>query len=244
MKNRALIISDNHYICKRFKEIVSTDSKYNKYEFVYAISPFSREYDFLPVETVAIDLRNDKDLNYIINNFYLVISIHCKQLFPPKLVDSVKCINVHPGYNPINRGWYPQVFSIINDLPIGATIHEIDNELDHGKIIVRELVEKNSIDTSLSLYSKVINKEIELLQENLLNILENSYSAFEPENDGNLYLKKDFNALCKIDLNQTITFKDCINKLRALTHGDYKNCYFIDENTGEKIFIRIILEKE
>ena len=80
---------------------------------------------------------------------YLIISLHCKQLFPKGLISTVKCINVHPGLNPHNRGWYPQVFSIINKRPLGATIHEIDEELDHGDVIAQKEVPVFSWDILL-----------------------------------------------------------------------------------------------
>jgi methionyl-tRNA formyltransferase len=170
--------------------------------------------------------------------------MHCKQLFPDKLVKSLKCINVHPGYNPINRGWYPQVFAIINILKIGATIHEIDTELDHGPIIARRYVEKDQIDTSETLYNKILIAEIELIEEHLISILENTYITFLPESEGVLYLKNDFKKLCKLNLDEKMSTLQFIDKLRALTYGGYKNAYFIDSKTQKKIYVNISLEKE
>jgi methionyl-tRNA formyltransferase len=173
-----------------------------------------------------------------------VFSLHCKQFFPPELISNVKCINIHPGYNPLNRGWYPQVFSIIHDLPIGATIHEIDNKLDHGPIIDREFVQKYIYDTSESLYNRVLDMEIQLLKKNLLPILKNDYSILIPEEEGNLFLKKDFNNLLEIDLNKEYKAIDLINILRALTHGKYSNAFYYNKSNGRKIFISINLHEE
>jgi methionyl-tRNA formyltransferase len=97
--------------------------------FVFAISPFSNPEDF-EISTKVYDLKKSNHIIEIIEKYQLVFSLHCKQIFPSELISNVKCINVHPGYNPLNRGWYPQVFSIIYDLPIGATIHEIDEVVD------------------------------------------------------------------------------------------------------------------
>ena len=52
----------------------------------------------------------------------------------------------------------------------------------------------------------------------------------------------DFNDLCELDPEEKMTVKEMIDKLRALTHGAYKNAYFIDENNN-KIYIRVSLEK-
>jgi methionyl-tRNA formyltransferase len=142
----------------------------------------------------------------------------------------------------VNRGWYPQVFAIINDTDIGATIHEIDEMLDHGYIVARRKVNKFSHDTSLTLYNRVVEAEIALLKENLVNILRDEYSLMKPEGEGNVNLKSDFNALKELDLAKTATYGAVIDHLRALTHGAYKNAYFFDER-GEKIFVSIVLEK-
>jgi methionyl-tRNA formyltransferase len=223
---------------------IISDSIYKSYSFTFAISPFSKQSDFINIETIVLDLRKNENIDYILLKYFIVFSIHCKQIFPDKLINSVKCINVHPGYNPINRGWYPQVFSIYYDLPIGATIHEIDSQLDHGKIIVRSFVEKKFYDTSLSLYNRIVEKELDLLRTHMLNILENNYHSYDPEDEGFLYTKNDFNKLCKIDLNEIGTCKQFIDKLRSLSHGDFKNCFYIDIDTGKKIFIKIMLDIE
>lgn len=239
---KVLVISDNSFLCNEFNKIVENVS-YQASKFDFAISPFSNSTDF-DLEVKIYDLRNNTDVHEIISNYDLVFSIHCKQIFPPLLVDAIKCINIHPGYNPINRGWYPQVFSIIHDLPIGATIHEIDNQLDHGPIIDRSLVEKFDYDTSETLYNRILEKEIQLLNENLKNILDNNYAVFLPEESGNLFLKKNFNDLLEIDLNATCTAGELIDRLRALSHGNYNNAYFFDRKTGEKIFVGINLKKD
>ena len=187
MYNKILIVSDNLSLCKEVKNLfvkrnISVD---------FSCSPFSDALSFekeLKEKISVFNLKNIDDINKIIQTYDLVISIHCKQIFPEQLVNNVKCINVHPGYNPINRGWYPQVFAIINNNKIGATIHEIDNLLDHGPIIDRDFVNAHIYDTSGTLYNKILKLEIELLDKNLDNILENNYKTILPENAGNLYL--------------------------------------------------------
>lgn len=243
MYNKILIVSDNLSLCKEVKNLfvkrnISVD---------FSCSPFSDAASFekeLKEKISVFNLKNIDDINKIIQTYDLVISIHCKQIFPEQLVNNVKCINVHPGYNPINRGWYPQVFAIINNNKIGATIHEIDNLLDHGPIIDRDFVNAHIYDTSGTLYNKILKLEIELLDKNLDNILENNYKTIIPENAGNLYLKKDFNNLCHIDLNEEGRFIDFINRLRALTHFEFKNAYFIDPETKEKVYISLNITNE
>lgn len=239
MYKNVLVISDNKFILEAIIKLVR--SRDNYVNFVFAISPNSNLDDFKELGiNQAINVKDELSIDIIIKKFDLIISAHCKQLFPLKLVSSLKCINIHPGYNPVNRGWYPQVFSILNNLPIGATIHEMDEELDHGPIIDRKLVDKYSWDSSLTLYNRILNAELELLDKNIDNIINGTYSVIKPEGNGNLFLKKDFNNLLHIDLEEKVTFRIAIDKLRALTHGEYKNAFFYDEH-GNKVYINLVL---
>lgn len=235
-----LIITDNPYIAKRFEREVWGLINYSKYMLNFKCSPYSNVKQFdLDREIVSVDLKDDHAITELFS-YDLIFSIHCKQLFPKRLIDKVKCINVHPGYNPLNRGWYPQVFAIINDTPIGATIHEIDEKLDNGKIIAREFVNKFKYDTSESLYNRVVDKEIDLLKNNIENILNETYDTITPENEGSLYFKKDFNDLCELNLDKRCSLGDAIDLLRALTHGDFNNAYFKTKE-NEKIYVSIKL---
>jgi methionyl-tRNA formyltransferase len=242
IKGKVLIISDNSFLCAEFLKIIRNEI-YKDYSFDFGISPYtdSKEFNF---KVYVYDLKVESAVNSIIENYSLVISLHCKQLFPKQLIDSVKCINVHPGYNPINRGWFPQVFAIIKDLPIGVTIHEIDEELDNGPIIVREFVEKYNYDTSETLYNRILNKEIEVLKKHLFEILSNKYSVFYPEKKGNLFLKKDFNDLLELDLDKEYKAEEFINIIRALTFKKYNNLFYRDKQSGKKIYISINIKNE
>lgn len=246
MFKKILIVTDNSYLAQEFKAILDGyNDIFQSYQ--YAISPFSNLEKFKSEITTNVKVMNLKDsqtISFIIENFDIVFSVHCKQLFPSDLVSKVKCINIHPGFNPINRGWYPQIFSIIHNLPIGATIHEIDEKLDHGSIIARRLVEKNNWDTSEDVYKKVVQMEISLIKENLESILLNDYEAFPPETEGKLFLKKDFNELLEIPLEKQNSNWNLINRLRALSHGNFKNAFFYDPDTGKKIFLKLSLTPE
>jgi dTDP-4-amino-4,6-dideoxyglucose formyltransferase len=246
MYNNILIISDNIQLCKKVKKLISKQ-KNEKTNFRFSISPFSNKLVFtreLEEHICVYNMKNRNDVEIILNNYDLIISIHCKQFFPPEIINNIRCINIHPGYNPINRGWYPQVFAICNNLPVGATIHEMDNQLDNGNIIDRALVNQEIIDTSEKLYNKIIKKEIELLSKNLGSIIRNDYGTIKPEVEGQLKLKSDFKDLCRLDLSEKSTILQLINRLRALTHGNFKNAFFIDPFTGKKVFVSIKLQYE
>lgn len=242
---KVLLITDNEALLSRYQELVKQKGldQSEDYAFQYAFSfrnkAMKEKYagqDWIRPVNVKTETEE------LVSAYDLIFSLHCKQLFPAALVSGVRCVNVHPGLNPHNRGWFPQVFSIINGKPSGATIHEIDEDLDHGGIIAQKEVKIESWDTSLTAYNKILDAELELLDTHLEAILAGTYETTSPE-EGNLNLKKDFDALCQIDMEETGTFREHIDRLRALTHGQYENAYFIDEE-GNKIYLKLELRRE
>ena len=186
----------------------------------------------------AIDLRVPLVVDDIIKSYNLVISLHSLQLFPSILVDSVPCINIHPGFNPYNRGFYSQVFSILNSFPIGATIHVMDSGIDSGPIIDQVLLQESSCDTSYSIYRRIIAAEKRLIERNLERILDGTYVSVNSEVKGNYNSKKDFEELCELDLDSQGTLGEHIKLLRALTHPGFDNAFYYC-NDGRKHFVSI-----
>jgi dTDP-4-amino-4,6-dideoxyglucose formyltransferase len=248
---RVLVISDNSALVQEFDKLIRKKDLFEKIFISYKHSPTSN-IGLLQLITKStkldadiINLKDEAVVKQIIKDYDLVFSLHCKQLFPKSLFQYVKCLNIHPGFNPLNRGWFPQVFAIIHNLKLGATIHEINEDLDNGPIIVREHVPLYEWDTSLSAYNRVLIKEIELLDKHLISILANRYSILKAEDiadeEHHLYTKKDYNKLLQINLEEKGKFRDFLNHLRALSHGEYKNAYFISSE-GKKVFLNISLE--
>jgi methionyl-tRNA formyltransferase len=240
---KVLIVSDNFDLISHFK-IISKTIPSNIAMFDYSYSVINKSPDKLKkLDMSIIDMKNADNVDSIIANYDLVISAHCKQIFPENLVNGVRCINIHPGLNPHNRGWYPQVFSIINKKPIGCTIHLMDAEIDHGDVIYQKEVDVNSWDTSLDVYNRVVDAEKELINRHLHDLVSGNYELNNLKDDGNYNGIKDFNKLLNLELSSNGTLGEHIDLLRALTHGNFNNAFFID-NRGNKVFVRLFLENE
>jgi len=240
---RVLIVSDNVDLVSYFKAIAKTIPN-EIAQFDYCFSIINKSPDKLKAMGMSVaDMKDQNNIRTIIANYDLVISAHCKQIFPKLLVNSVRCINIHPGLNPYNRGWFPQVFSIINKKPIGCTIHLMDEEIDHGDVIYQKEVGITAWDTSLDVYNRVVGAEKELIKAHLLDLINEAYICKQIECEGNYNGIKDFNKLTQLDLTSSGTLSEHIDLLRALTHGDFSNAYFIDER-GNRIFAKLTLEKE
>ncbi len=240
---KILVVSDNFPLVVFMKELEQREDIRKLANFVYCYSAVNKNSkDLQGVGMFPVDIKNKDVCRNIVDNYDLVISLHCKQIFPDFLVKNVTCINVHPGLNPYNRGWYPQVFSIINKKPAGATIHLMDEFIDAGPIIAQREVVINYSDTSKDVYDRVIDVEKKLIWENIYSIIKGSYGSIFPADSGNYNSIDDFKKLCDLDLGRKGTLGEHIDLLRALTHGNFKNAYFkINE---DKYFVRIEIEKK
>ena len=238
---RVLVISDNPRLAGVLAQLVDEQSLLAIANFEYRYSAANKlPQSMLELGYTPIDLKDADTIECVVKNFDLILSIHCKQIFPLKVVSNICCINVHPGLNPYNRGWYPQVFSIINKMAIGATIHLMNENVDAGPIIAQQQVDINSCDTSLSLYERVQDAEIYLLKQHIRSIVNGDFGYSELPTIGNYNSAADFKRLCHLDLGAVGTLREHIDLMRALSHGDFMNAYFIDE-CGQKIFVKIQL---
>jgi methionyl-tRNA formyltransferase len=233
MSKRVLVVSDNDRIRETFSEAIEL---YGLSETVDIVRTTSEDPAGSNGGCGRLNVKESS--NYIASTYGLVISGHCKQMFPADLVSAVTCINIHPGYNPETRGWYPQVWAIYLGLKAGFTVHKMDEYLDHGEIIHREEVELVKTDTSATAYERVLNAEIQYIKDNLPYLISGAYEPFSPEQDGNVFYKKDFEGLCQLRAEETATFGEFFNRLRALSHDGYKNAHFEDAD-GNRLYFEI-----
>lgn len=188
-----------------------------------------------------IDLK--ADYKRLLREFFIGVSCHCKQIFPRELVDGIDCFNFHPGLNPYNRGWFPQVFSILNGLPAGATIHRMDAQIDHGAIVAQRPVSIRASDTSKTVYDRIVEAEFDLFDNWMGKLVDGNYQESLPESEGNYNSISNFESLCEIDLNRKVSFGEAIDYLRAMTFDGYDNAYFYDED-GKKIFVSLNIKRD
>ena len=243
-KASVLVVSDNADLVHYLQNEIEHKKYHELAKFEYAFSIINKNPDALKsLGALGVNVKDARFVSEAKNKYSLIISLHCKQIFPKNLVSSVLCVNFHPGLNPFNRGWYPQVFSIINKMPVGATLHVMDEDVDHGEIIDQKEVSVEEYDTSLELYNRVMEAEKRLISANLLSLINKSYSTELPSGEGNYNSISSFNQLCDLDLKSNGSLKEHIDLLRALSHGDFNNAFFRDEK-GKKIYVKISLSAE
>jgi methionyl-tRNA formyltransferase len=84
--------------------------------------------------------ENKTDYKFVkIVNPDIIVSYNYKHILSEDIVDEWYAINLHISYLPWNRGYYPNVFSFIDNTPKGVTIHKIDEGIDTGDITGKRL---------------------------------------------------------------------------------------------------------
>lgn len=188
------------------------------------------------------NLKNRDFLKTILKNCKIIISLNCHSIFPKFLTDNATCVNFHPGFNPFNRGMYPQIFSIINGKPCGATIHLMTSIIDQGPIIEQKKITIEDTDTSYEVYKKIIKLQKYLVKKNIKKIINGKFKLFKNKKiKGNYNSKKKFKKICKLNLNNKNTLGEHIKLLKALSHKGFKNAYYIKND--QKIYLELKLFK-
>jgi methionyl-tRNA formyltransferase len=121
-------------------------------------------------------------------------SVHYPRiLHPPLLGRYQKILNLHPGFLPWGRGYYPTFWAIWEQSPAGATLHEISAGIDEGPIVAQRRVDQFPYETGGSLFERVREAEKNLFIEFWPRILAGEeLSSKQQVGTGTYHSKKDF----------------------------------------------------
>lgn len=204
------------------------------------INKVKKEFDI----PYIYNINNNLNLIKNINADYL-ISIHYPKIFKGSIFDYIRkdIINLHPSYLPYNRGWHPCSWSIIDNTPIGVTMHIVDKEIDTGEICFQKKIFVKPNYTADIIYNKLIYLEKELFKESIPFIIKGNLPRITQNNElSTFHKKKDLQKIREINLNEENI--KLINKLKALTTNNINEAaYFIVNNKKYLININIFEEK-
>ncbi len=135
-----------------------------------------------------LSLRNAKEAD-------LIISFGYRKIIKKKILRVTKrpIINLHTSFLPFNRGAHPNFWSFVENTPKGVSIHEINEEIDKGKLIFRKKIKfKNLNKQSFKSTYDILFKEIEeLFIKNFFKILNHDYVSIKNFDNGTFHKKKD-----------------------------------------------------
>lgn len=98
----------------------------------------------------------------------LVISYNYRYLITPVVLHCLSRppINLHISYLPWNRGADPNVWSFLEQTPVGVTIHHIDAGIDTGEILLQQRVVIDEASETLQSSYLQLHREIRALFTN------------------------------------------------------------------------------
>jgi methionyl-tRNA formyltransferase len=166
-------------------------------------------------------------------------------ILAPELIALVPggIINIHPAYLPYNRGQYPNVWSIIEGTPAGASLHFIDAGIDTGDLIAQEEVAVSPVDTGETLYRKLETACLDLFRKHWPAIAAGRCPRTGQPRDGGTYHRtRDVDRIDEIDLDREYPARRLIDVLRARTFPPYRGAFF--RHQGKKVYLRLALLPE
>lgn len=152
-----------------------------------------------------------------------IITVYWAWILKKEILDSaVKgTINFHPALLPKNRGWYPHVHSIIDESPLGVTLHAMDETVDSGPIWTQKEVQLLPYDTADKIYYRLQDEIVKLFCETWPKIKGNQLVPKPQDETFAVYHKKsEVSVMDEIELNKEMKVKDLINLLRARSFGN------------------------
>ena len=151
-------------------------------------------------------------------------------------------VNLHPALLPWNRGAHPNVWSIVERTPAGATLHWVDPGVDTGDIIAQARADVRPEDTGETLYRKLERVALDLLQQTWPAIEAGRAPRRCQEGQGTSHRARDLERIDEIDLDRSYRARDLIDVLRARTFPPHRGAFF--RAGGKRVYLRLGLEVE
>ncbi|MEX1124457.1 MAG: formyltransferase family protein, partial [Acidimicrobiia bacterium] len=192
-------------------------------------------------ESGGIDLLRSLDLDYI-------VGVHFPYIVPETVLEipRVGVINLHPALLPHNRGWHTPSWGILDETPIGATLHFMDSGLDTGDIVAQAGLEIRPEDTAHTLYGRLLELEVELFRSAwpMLASGDPPRQTQSPE-EGSNHNRADLasDSIRRLDLKATAPVKDILRRLRALTTNHVEEAAYFEMN-GRRYRVQVSITPE
>ena len=179
----------------------------------------------------------------------LMVGIHFPYIVPAELLALARIgwLNLHPAYLPWNRGWHTASWALLEDTPLGATLHFMDEGIDTGDIVHQRSLDIGPGDTADVLYPRLQQLEYEVFREAWPDIRGNTYRRMAQAPDaGSHRTVEDLAAsgIQRIDPAEQVAAGELLRKLRALTTNRADEAAYF-ESEGKRYRVRVeVIEQD
>ncbi|MDQ3979267.1 MAG: hypothetical protein M3314_06935 [Actinomycetota bacterium] len=172
-------------------------------------------------DRLGLDRRRDPPDPDDVANGAVAFCVHYPKIFPSALIARYRRMyNLHPGYLPWGRGFYPVFWALWEQTPAGATLHEITEGLDKGPVVKQVRVAYGPADTGASLHRRVREAERQIFQEVWPRIAGGELPPARPpstEEAGSYHAKAEFHTLREQADISVMTVPDLLRLVRSFT---------------------------
>ncbi|MDD9338976.1 MAG: formyltransferase family protein [Providencia heimbachae] len=161
----------------------------------------------------------------------IFLSLEFDRIIHPSKFKHDKIFNIHFSYLPAYKGMYTSAWPILNgEKESGVTLHKIDHGIDTGSIISQKKISLDTTETAKTLYFKYIKSGTQLVIDNIVSLINNSYSVTEQTAIGSTYYSKKSIDYVNLTLDFNKTAQEILSQVRAFTFRDYQLPKFGNDN--------------
>lgn len=174
----------------------------------------------------------------------LFLSVHFPYIVPPEVlaVPTMASLNLHPSFLPYNRGWHTVTWALLEDTPVGATLHVMDDGLDTGPIVHQRRLDIRPHDTAAEIYPRLARLEVQVFKEAWPDIAGRLlYTREQDPAIATSHSRADLSDdVRRLDLGVPQTARALLTRLRALTTSRHEEAAYFEEG-GMRYLVQVKL---
>lgn len=149
-------------------------------------------------------------------------------------------VNLHPAYLPFNRGRHSTFWGLLDEAPLGATMHHMDEGLDTGDIIAQEALEDDGVMPAQEVYLRQSALCVKLFREWLPRVLDGS-APRRPQGQGTYHKADDIRTATMFEADRMVTMRQLVRLARATSFGEHGFHVRLPDGRTVKIKARVEL---
>lgn len=195
-----------------------------------------------PKAKAAADPRSDAYAEHCRRDADAILSAHCNVVLPPRVIEAVAHpLNLHPGFLPYGRGYWPTYWAIADESPAGTTLHRMAPLVDRGVIVAQRRVRVLPTDTGEVLTRRVAEAEAALLREAWPRVRSGSYPVREARGKGTYHDRAEGLEARRLTGAETMPARRLVNLIRAFTDSRFDGASV--RLGGREVFLRLALHE-
>lgn len=149
-------------------------------------------------------------------------------------------LNTHPSLLPHGRGKDPNFWCLVEQRPIGVSLHHVASAIDAGDIAFQRELTATWEDTGETIYFRSQQALIDLFADVMFQLSSLEIPRIRQRlEDGSYHRRDELEPASAIKLDQKYIARDMLNLLRARTFKGHPACRFSDGENQYEVTVKI-----